>query len=60
MFILETTPDTSGYMIAGFLVTFITMGIYVASLYIRNRNLERDVETLESMQVEKPKTTKKK
>ena len=60
MFILETTPDTSGYMIAGFLVTFITMGIYVASMYIRNRNLERDVETLESMQVEKPKTTKKK
>lgn len=57
---LETTPDTSGYMIAGFLVTFVTMGIYVASMYIRNRNLKRDVETLESMQAKKPKTTKKK
>ena len=59
MFLLETTPDTSGYMIAGFLVTFITMGIYVASMYIRSRNLKQDVETLESMQVEKPKTMKK-
>ena len=63
MFLLETTPDTSGYMIAGFLVTFITMGIYVASMYIRNRNLKQDVETLESMQAEnkpKDKSTKKK
>ena len=54
MFLLETTPDTSGYMIAGFLVTFVTMGIYVASMYIRDRNLKQDVETLESMQVKKP------
>ena len=59
MFLLETTPDTSGYMIAGFLVTFVTMGIYVASMYIRNRNLNQDIETLESMQTEKPKATKK-
>jgi hypothetical protein len=51
---LETTPDTSGYMIAGFAVSFIVMGVYVASLYIRNRNLKQDIETLESMQDEKP------
>jgi hypothetical protein len=56
---MEITPDTSSYMIAGFAVTFITMGIYIASLYIRNRNLKQDVETLESMQNEKPKATKK-
>jgi hypothetical protein len=56
---LETTPDTSGYMIAGYLIAFVTMGIYVASMYIRNRNLKQDIETLESMQAEKPKTTKK-
>jgi hypothetical protein len=55
---LETTPDTSSYMIAGFAVTFITMGIYIASLYIRSRNLKKDIETLESMQVEKPKSQK--
>jgi hypothetical protein len=55
---LETTPDTSSYMIAGFAVTFITMGIYIASLYIRSRNLKQDIDALESMQTEKPKTKK--
>ena len=57
---MDITPDTSGYMIAGFVVSFVTMGIYIVSLYIRNRNLKRDIETLESMQTEKPKTTKMK
>jgi hypothetical protein len=56
---MENTPDTSIYMIAGFVVSFATMGIYVASLYIRNRNLKQDVETLESMQTEKPKSQQK-
>jgi hypothetical protein len=60
---LETTPDTSGYMIAGYAVTFIVLGIYIFSLYLRNNNLKRDTETLESLQTEsKPqaKSTKKK
>ena len=57
---MDITPDTSGYMIAGFVVSFVTMGIYIVSLYIRNRNLKRDIETLESIQTEKPKTTKMK
>jgi hypothetical protein len=56
---MEVTPDTSSYMVAGFVVTFVTMGLYIASLYIRNRNLRQDVETLESVQNEKPKTAKK-
>lgn len=59
MLLLETTPDTSSYMIAGFVISFLTMGIYVISLYIRNNNIKRDLETLESMQAEKPKATKK-
>jgi len=56
---LETTPDTSAYMIAGYTLAFLVMGIYVASLYIRSRNLKRDLEVLEAIQTEKPKTTKK-
>ena len=52
------TPDTSTYMIAGFVISFLTMGIYVLSLYIRNRNLNQDVETLESLQSENPKSKK--
>ena len=55
---MDTIPDTSGYMTAGFIVTFVTMGIYVLSLYIRNQNLKRDVDTLESLQTEKPKSKK--
>ena len=43
------TPNTSGYMIAGYAVAFIVMGLYVASIYIRTRNLNRDKETLEEM-----------
>ena len=49
MFLQTTTPDTSGYMIAAYTIAFIVMGIYVASLYVRNRNLKRDKETLEEM-----------
>ena len=59
----EAIPDTSGYMIAGYAVSFIVLGIYVLSLYLRNTNLKRDAETLESLQTKsKPKAnaTKKK
>lgn len=49
MFLQTPTPDTSGYMIAGYAIAFIVMGLYVASMYVRTRNLERDMETLEEM-----------
>jgi len=49
MFFQETTPDTSGYMIAGYAITFIVMALYVASIYLRARNLNRDKTTLEEM-----------
>jgi len=47
--LLETTPNTSGYMIAGYAVAFIVMFIYVISLYLRNRNLKQDLTMLEEM-----------
>jgi hypothetical protein len=53
---METTPDTSGYMIAGYAVAFLVMGLYVFSMYLRHRNLNRDLETLEVISNEnKPK-----
>ncbi|HRJ56832.1 MAG TPA: hypothetical protein PK152_13290 [Anaerolineales bacterium] len=52
---METYPDTSSYMVAGYIVSFLTMGIYVLSMYIRNRNLKRDLETLEDMDTNKKK-----
>ena len=57
---LETTTDTSGYMIAGYVFAFVVMGIYVFSLYLRNANLKRDAETLESLQAEQDAKAKKK
>lgn len=60
---LETIPDTSGYMITGYAIAFIVMGIYVLSINLRSSNLKRDTETLESLQTEKKpkaKSTKKK
>ncbi|GAB1470563.1 hypothetical protein MASR2M66_14410 [Chloroflexota bacterium] len=47
------TINTDNYMIAGYVVSFLTMGVYLLSLYIRARNLKRDLETYEEMDTEK-------
>jgi hypothetical protein len=47
---LETTPDTYNYMVAGYVISFLTMGIYIASLYIRTRNLRKDEQLLEELE----------
>ena len=49
MFLQDTTPDTSGYMIAGYVIFFVLLIIYLASLLIRTRNLNADLKILESM-----------
>ena len=46
---METTPDTSQYMILGYTVFFIVSAIYLVSLAIRNRNLQRDLQMLEEL-----------
>jgi len=50
---METIPDTSGYMIAGYAVFFIVSAIYLLSLFVRNRSLQRDLETLANLESEK-------
>lgn len=45
-------PDTSSYMIAGYVVFAVIMGIYLASFFIRRRNLEQDLKTLEGIQAD--------
>lgn len=47
--------NTDNYMIAGYIVSFVTMGIYLLSMYLRTRNLKRDLETYESMEAENKK-----
>ena len=49
MFLQEATPNTNGYLIAGYAVAFIVMGLYVLSMYLRNRNLHQDLTTLEEL-----------
>lgn len=49
MFFQETTPNSSGYMIAGYAVAFIVMALYALSLYLRARNLKQDLTILEEM-----------
>ncbi|MBI5351093.1 MAG: hypothetical protein HZB50_00480 [Chloroflexi bacterium] len=57
---LQAIPDTSNYMIAGYVFAFVVMGIYVFSIYLRNANLKRDSEMLESLEEEQSKKAKKK
>ena len=52
MFFQEVPPDTSVYMIAGYGIFFAVTAIYVASLFIRTRNLFRDLETLKEAEDE--------
>jgi hypothetical protein len=52
MFFDVMPPDTSGYMIAGYSIFFLITAVYLASLFIRTGNLNRDMETLDSLQAE--------
>jgi hypothetical protein len=58
MFFQDTPPDTSAYMIAGYTVFTVVMAIYLLSLFVRSRNLQRDLTALESLKQEsKPAST---
>ncbi len=51
MLLLQQGPaDTVSYMIAGYVVIFGVILIYLLSLYIRQRNLQRDLEVLEELE----------
>jgi hypothetical protein len=52
MFFQEAPADTTTFMIAGYAVIFGVMLLYVISLYIRKRNLERDLEVLQEIEAE--------
>jgi hypothetical protein len=46
----EAPAETTGYMIAGYVVIFGAMLVYLLSLLVRNRNLSQDLEVLEEME----------
>ena len=49
-FLLDGTPDTTGYMLAGFAVIFGFMLVYVVSLAVRKRRLSREEEMLKELE----------
>ena len=52
LFLLDPTPDTSGYMAAGYIIIFAIMLIYLVSLIIRSRNLKQDLDTFKELDKE--------
>ena len=50
--LLQAPADTDGYYIAGYAVFFIVMAIYLAVLFIRNRNLKQEYELLKELDEE--------
>lgn len=48
----EGPANTTSYMIAGYTIIFGVMLIYLISLFVRQRNLNKDLEVLEEIQVE--------
>lgn len=53
MLLLQQGPaETTSYMIAGYVVIFGVMLIYLVSLYIRHRNLQQDMKVLDELDQE--------
>jgi len=52
--LLQQAPaETTRYMLAGYSVIFGIMITYIVSLIVRNRNLKRDMESLNELEQEK-------
>jgi hypothetical protein len=53
MMLQEGPAQTTNYMLIGYTVIFGSMLIYVISLYLRQRNLERDLELMKELEKDK-------
>lgn len=50
-YLLQEGPvNTTNYMIAGYVVIFGVMLLYLISIYVRRRNLKQDLALLEELQ----------
>lgn len=49
MLFLQSPPDTTAFMIAGYVMIFGVMAIYIISFFVRTRNLKRDLEALQEL-----------
>jgi hypothetical protein len=46
----DMPPDTTSYMIGGYVVFFSVVAIYLISLIVRWTNLKRDLRTLDELE----------
>ena len=53
--LLDTIPNTVGYMIAGYIFLLGLPILYVISWFVRRRSLERDLELIESLKADELK-----
>jgi len=51
-FFQEGPAQTTNYMIFGYAVIFGAIFLYIASLYLRQRNLQQDIEAMKDLQEE--------
>ena len=45
----DATPDTIGYMLFGYAIFLGLPALYLISWFLRRRNLERDLDTIETL-----------
>ncbi len=50
--ILHAPAETTRYMVAGYAVIFSVMLLYILSMVVRRRKLERDIALLNEMEQE--------
>lgn len=55
MFFQEAPAATTNYMIAGYIVIFGVIFLYIASLMVRRKNLLKDLEILNEEQTQQQK-----
>jgi len=54
MLFIQAPPDTGRFLNAGYLIAVVVMLVYVLSLYLRERRLERDMRELEELARHEP------
>ena len=55
LLLVDPTPDTVNYLIAGYVFLIGLPALYVISWYVRQRSLKRDLETIESLAADERK-----
>jgi hypothetical protein len=55
LLLLDPTPNTVGYLVAGYIFLVGVPILYVISWFVRQRSLERDIDMMESLAADEQK-----